>query len=232
MIRKYLSLALALAAAPAAAQNAPSNSSRVQGTPDGYGDPVQVTVVNANGSDTSGIPAVGEYNSTPPTLSNGSADQLQLGARGSLRVELFSAGSTAGATINTATSDVGAGIGLITASVPKATTAGGLSVARVVTGTTGVIKASAGQLYTVSCHNSNAAVRYAQLYNKATAPTLSTDTPQVTIPLTGSSVTHMNFTDIGVPFATGMSWAYTTDDVAIPTTAGTSGELHCTFGYK
>lgn len=118
------------------------------------------------------------------------------------------------------------------ASVAKPVTAGGLSLARIVTGTTGTIKASAGQVYTVTFYNANAAVRYLQLYNKASAPTLSTDTPVYTIPMTAGQARDINIADIGAAFATGIAWAYTTDDIAIPTTAGTSGELHATVGYK
>lgn len=54
---KKLLLALALTSAlcnPAFAANGPSGSPRIQGTPDGYGDPVQVTIVAADGSDTAG----------------------------------------------------------------------------------------------------------------------------------------------------------------------------------
>lgn len=116
-------------------------------------------------------------------------------------------------------------------SVPKSATTGGLSLSRVVTGTSGVIKASAGQLYTLSAYNSNAAVRFLQIYNKATAPTLSTDTPVMTVPLLAAGITHVPLSNIGIAFATGISWAYTTDDIAIPTTAGTSTELHFTAGY-
>lgn len=118
--------------------------------------------------------------------------------------------------------------------VPKATTSGGLDSARVVTGTTGVIKASAGQLYSlISVRNANAAVRYLHLYNKATAPTLSTDTPILTIALLASSVQNaIELTDIGTAFSAGIAWAYTTDNVAIPTTAGTSTELMFSAVYK
>lgn len=115
--------------------------------------------------------------------------------------------------------------------ISKGSTTGGLSLARVLTGTSGVIKASAGQLYTLSAYNSNAAVRFLQIYNKATAPTLSTDTPVMTVPLLAAGITHVPLSDIGIAFATGISWAYTTDDIAIPTTAGTSTELHFTAGY-
>lgn len=106
-----------------------------------------------------------------------------------------------------------------------ATTGGGLSAFRIVTGTTGFIKASAGQLYSLDVYNVNAAVRYLHIYNKASAPTLSTDTPVYTIPLpptAGRSVTIGQ--DIGLAFATGIAWAYTTDNIAIPATAATSAE--------
>jgi len=116
--------------------------------------------------------------------------------------------------------------------VTKPATSGGLSLSRVVTGTSGVIKASAGQVYTLTAYNVNAAARYLHLYNKATAPTLSTDTPVMTIPLLGASVRDINLSNLGIAFATGISWAYTTDDIAIPTTAGTSTELHFTAAYK
>ncbi len=113
----------------------------------------------------------------------------------------------------------------------KPDTLGGLTPLRVVTGTTGVIKASAGQLYTLNALNTNAAVRYLHLYNKATAPTLSTDTPVYTVALPASGRAEINLTAIGLAFSTGISWAYTTDDIAIPTTAGTSTELHFSAGY-
>lgn len=107
----------------------------------------------------------------------------------------------------------------------KTATSGGLTAFRIVTGTTGFIKASAGQLYSLDVYNANAAVRYLHLYNKASAPTLSTDTPVYTIPLPPTSGRSVPIAaSIGLAFATGIAWAYTTDTVAIPTTAGTSAE--------
>lgn len=53
-MKKLLFPAALLVATPALAQNAASGSSRVQGVPDGYGDPVQVTIVASDGSDVSG----------------------------------------------------------------------------------------------------------------------------------------------------------------------------------
>lgn len=117
--------------------------------------------------------------------------------------------------------------------VAKGATTGGLTSGRVVTGTTGVIKGSAGTLFALSSvQNANAGVRYLHLYNKATAPTLSTDTPILTITLAASSVqNNINFTAIGAAFSTGIAWAYTTDNIAIPATAGTSAELMFSASY-
>jgi hypothetical protein len=116
--------------------------------------------------------------------------------------------------------------------VPTPNTTGGLSQARVVTGTSGNIKASAGQVFALTVYNVNAAVRYLHLYNKATAPTVGTDTPVMTIPMLGASVRDITLNDHGSAFSLGISWAYTTDDIAIPATVGTSTELHFTAQYK
>lgn len=122
--------------------------------------------------------------------------------------------------------------GATNAVVPTATTSGGLSVCRVVTGTTGFCKATPGQLFHVTVQNTNVAARYLHLYNKGSAPTLSTDTPIYTIPLALTSVREVDVTNLGVSFSTGIAWAVTTDDIAIPTTAGTSGDAHFTLSYK
>lgn len=46
-----------------------------------------------------------------------------------------------------------------------------------------VIKASQGQVYFIVAYNSNAAVRFLKLYNKATAPAPATDTPVISLPI-------------------------------------------------
>lgn len=49
------------------------------------------------------------------------------------------------------------------------------------------IKASPGVLTMLYCTNINAAMRYVKLYNKATAPSVGTDTPTHTIGVPGNS---------------------------------------------
>lgn len=119
---------------------------------------------------------------------------------------------------------------LLTTVVPSGS-AGGLSASRVLTGTTGVIKANPGELFAISAINLNAAVRYLHFYNKATAPTLGVDTPVASIPLSASGRFDINLGGLGLIFAAGISWAFTTDNVAIPTTAGASTELQATVFY-
>ncbi len=98
----------------------------------------------------------------------------------------------------------------------------GVLISRIVTGASGVIKAGAGQVYGWNFFNTNAAVRYMQIYNKTTAGVPGTDTPVLTIPLAigGSSILS---SDIGAAFATGISWAITTD--APGATIGASGDV-------
>lgn len=215
----------------------------------------------AGGTTDSGNPIKvgGVYNTALPTYTNGQRTDLQSGTRGGLHVNIMSKDGTTGAACtalsepisttsvalycqafgyvyNTTGSNWEKLRGDLTSGVyvqPKGATAGGLSAARVLTGTTGVIKAAAGQLYTLRGMNTNAAARYLHLYDKATAPTLSTDTPIFTIPLQASSVpADLRIGDIGLAFANGIAWAYTTDDIAIPATAATSTELHFSAAYK
>lgn len=94
-------------------------------------------------------------------------------------------------------------------------TAGGLSTvsrlpsAAASTNATSV-KASAGRLYKIRGYNAAAAVRYLKLYDKASAPTVGTDVPVVTIALKATDVFDIDFINIGQFFATGIAYALTT----------------------
>jgi len=71
------------------------------------------------------------------------------------------------------------------------------------------VKASAGQVYGVVVSNSNAAVRYLKLYNKASAPTVGTDVPVKTIMLPIGATVQLSW-PTGLPFSTGIAFALTT----------------------
>lgn len=199
----------------------------------------------------------GRYDSTLPTLTNGQRGNLQLSPRGTLLASLYdyNAGFTFGIIVPTnVTQAPGSNGAIVTASynygydganwarvggdaagwwtVPKPATTGGLSIARLVGSAGANIKASAGQLYGGTVTNSNAAIRYLHLYNKASAATLSTDTPVATIPLPPNASVMVDCSSLGAAFATGISWAFTTDDITIPTTAGATTDIHGTLFYK
>lgn len=71
------------------------------------------------------------------------------------------------------------------------------------------VKASAGQLYGWYVWNNNNSVRYLKLYNKASAPTVGTDTPVMTIPLPSRGGTNVWYGH-GIAFGTGIGIGLTT----------------------
>lgn len=96
------------------------------------------------------------------------------------------------------------------------------------------VKASAGQVYGVQVFNTNAAARYLKLYDKATAPTVGTDTPVkvFTVPgaTTGGGV-EASF-PLGIAFAAGIAFALTTGAAHSDTGAVAANELIVDIDYK
>lgn len=113
-------------------------------------------------------------------------------------------------------------------------TSGGLSISPLISaGTTNATsaKASAGQLYGGYLFNANAATRYLKLYNKASAPTVGTDTPVMTIPIPAGAGATFYF-GMGIAFATGIAYALTTGVAATDTGAVAANELVVNLFYK
>lgn len=71
------------------------------------------------------------------------------------------------------------------------------------------LKAAAGQVYGFCISNSNASARFFKLYNKASSPTVGTDTPVMTVQVPGGSTVARAF-PVGLMFSTGIAWAITT----------------------
>ena len=74
------------------------------------------------------------------------------------------------------------------------------------------LKASAGTIWWLHVTNTNASPRYLKLYNKASAPTVGTDTPQHTFVIPGNAAGAGFCLPIegGIDFATGIAYAITT----------------------
>jgi hypothetical protein len=120
-----------------------------------------------------------------------------------------------------------AGSNLVGAFSAAPRTTGGLSVSRVVsaasTNATNV-KSAAGQVYGWYLSNLNAAARYVKLYNKATAPTVGTDTPLLTLMVPAGGAANMEFTN-GIAFGTGIGFATTTGSADSDTGAVALGDV-------
>lgn len=113
----------------------------------------------------------------------------------------------------------------------------GLSISRTLSAasTNGTnIKGSAGQIYTIVAHNTNAAVRYLKVYNKATAPTVGTDTPVLTFPIPGNAAGagFVIDTTMGISFATGIGIGLTTGVADADTGAVAANEIVVNVLYK
>lgn len=146
-----------------------------------------------------------QYNATPPIFTDGTSNPLQSDSHGTLLVSQRDAsGAVQGNLANpvridpvgTTTQPVS-----ISGTVPVSisgtaavaltpATSGGLSSSKLVSAASTnatSIKTSAGQLYNVQAFNTNASARFLKIYNKASAPTVGTDTPVATYLIPGNA---------------------------------------------
>lgn len=95
------------------------------------------------------------------------------------------------------------------------------------------LKAAPGAVGFIYAVNLNAAVRYLKLYNKASAPTVGTDTPIATLPIPASTTGAGFMLPIpgGVAFSTGIAYAVTTGVADSDTTAVAANEILLFLGY-
>lgn len=97
-------------------------------------------------------------------------------------------------------------------------------------------KASAGTVWNINATNINAAARYLKLYNKASAPTVGTDVPVLTLPiasgLTASgAIPPLNLGANGLQFSIGIAWALTTGAADSDTGAVAADEIKVAISY-
>lgn len=95
------------------------------------------------------------------------------------------------------------------------------------------VKASAAKLGFVMCSNVNAAARYLKLYNKASAPTVGSDTPVLTFCIPGNTAGAGHVIPIpdGMAFSTGLAFALTTEATDAGSTGVAASEIVVNLGY-
>lgn len=218
---------------------------KVVSTPAGTGttaDQVQGNV--ASGATDSGNPvkAGGLVDSVPTgsALTDGQRANLRTNANGMVYIAVGDNGGNAGAdarpTLNGFSGRTGAGTVPSPVAVgpflfngttwdrdSKATTTSRITSAAATTNATSA-KASAGTIHTITGYNAAAAVRYLKVYNKASAPTVGTDTPILTIALKPSDHFNIQFPK-GYFLSTGIAYALTTGAVDGDTGALTLADI-------
>lgn len=125
-------------------------------------------------------------------------------------------------------------VGTTNGVTPVPATSGGPTVARIKaaasTNATS-LKASAGQLYGYILANNTAAAKYVKIYNKASSPTVGTDTPAFTIIVPASGGANVSF-DFGIPLGTGIAYAITGAVADSDTTSTAADDIHGMLLYK
>jgi hypothetical protein len=111
---------------------------------------------------------------------------------------------------------------------PASAAAGAMTKARVMaaasTNATSV-KASAGRLYELHLCNTSAALKFVKFYNKASAPTVGTDTPVATYALAANGGRIDSVSVQGISFATGLAYAITGGVADADTTAVAANDV-------
>jgi len=118
---------------------------------------------------------------------------------------------------------------------PQAATAGGASISKTISAasTNGTnVKGSAGLLYAILVSNVNAAVRYLKLYDKATTPTVGTDTPVLTMLVPPSNGGFVIQFPVGITFSNGIGFGLTTGVADNDTGAVSASEHVVNLIYK
>lgn len=87
-----------------------------------------------------------------------------------------------------------------------------------------LIRAGGTRIYRVSGYNAAAAVRFLKIYNKATAPTVGTDTPIRIIPL-GASLAFSHYFPEGIYCAQGAGYGIVNLGADSDTTAPTAADI-------
>lgn len=138
---------------------------------------------------------------------------------------------------NGATLSVDDGAASLTVDLPAVATGGATPYKLISAATTNAtsVKASAGTLYGIQVFNLNAAARYLKLYDKASAPTVGTDTPVKVLMIPGNTAgagVVVPVATCGLIFSSGIAFALTTGITDADTGAVAASEIVVNLDYK
>lgn len=181
------------------------------------------------------------FNATLPTYSTGQRGDAQLDTTGNLRVLTAQAQTTGTDVISNTTLGFQSAAGTPgTVLLPSSANYvfNGTSwdrakkpsaVTRLISTTAStnanLVKSSRGDLSNVVAWNPTGSVKYLKLYNKASAPTVGTDTPFMKIPVLATSQLNLTFPNDGLAFQTGIVFAITAGGADTDATAIAAGDV-------
>lgn len=171
------------------------------------------------------VPVVEGFSRTKFTNSGGSTQTV-------MRLQTILSNQSSGGSVGAGSADSGT-----TRVVLAPATSGGYTISKTLSAATTnatSVKASAGQVYGWYVSNINASPAYFKLYNKASAPTVGTDVPVMTITIPGNATgagSNINWVH-GIAFATGIAFAITTGATTADTGAVALNEVIINLLYK
>lgn len=142
-------------------------------------------------------------------------------------VELTGAQGTSNASSALSVLIAGGSVGLTSTALAPSTTAGGTNIHKMLTAATtngANLKTTAARVYGYHYANTTAAWKYVRLYNKASAPTVGTDSPVMVIPLPPNSAVTAEMA-YPAAFATGLSIAVTGGSPDLDATVTAVGDV-------
>jgi hypothetical protein len=117
----------------------------------------------------------------------------------------------------------------VTASTPATPTPSNINSAATTNATS--IKNGAGTVYSITASNTGAAPAYVKLYNKASAPTVGTDAPVLTMAIPASGTVNVSFGAQGHRLATGIAMAITNGAADSDTAAVAASQVKVLTSY-
>lgn len=210
---------------------------------------VQASLNGTNWITLGGATALTNIATANPAANIASATQgiFQFDVSGFAAVRVIALGAVTGAATVILAAGMGSGIVGIdtpvtlaagTAAIGTLATPAGSALSVVSTASTNAAnhKSTAGNLFEISVSNPTATAAYVKLYNKATAPTVGTDVPVMTIVAPATSATqtqsqvNLTFSQIGKRFPLGIGMAITAGPLATDTAAAVAGvQVHATY---
>lgn len=93
------------------------------------------------------------------------------------------------------------------------------------------VKTSAGVVGLLVLHNNTASVKYVKLFNKASAPTMGTDSPIFNIAIPANQALSIDLPALALRFSTGIAYAITGGQALLDATAVAAGDVVVNICY-